>query len=86
MGELYANKGPFGLAFKVDYMGVDSSQAVGVIAGSRVDWNLIKGMDDLYASWGVRGKVRLPTSVRTPIAGDVPLTKVITGTARRTFW
>jgi hypothetical protein len=64
MFELYANKGPYGLAFRSNFMQVEAENSRSGLLDTRVQTNLDMGINDLLASFRVHDKVRLVTGVR----------------------
>ncbi len=65
MGELYATRGDFGLAFRFNYLDLRSEQSrEGLIVDTDVELKLTAGVNDLLASWRVHDRVRLLTGVR----------------------
>ena len=68
MFELYANRGPFGLAFRANFMRVESDANRTGILDTRVQANLDMGVNDLLASFRVHDKVRLVVGVRHLLA------------------
>jgi hypothetical protein len=64
MFELYANKGPYGLAFRSNFMKVEAENSRSGLLDTRVQTNLDMGINDLLASFRVHDKVRLVTGVR----------------------
>jgi hypothetical protein len=64
MFELYANRGPYGLAFRTNFMRVEDENSRSGILDTRVQTNLDMGVSDLLASFRVHDKVRLVTGVR----------------------
>ena len=64
MGELYANKGPFGLAFRTNFMRVEDENSRSGLIDTRVQTELRMGVNDLLASFRVHEKLRLVTGVR----------------------
>jgi len=64
MGELYANKGPYGLAFRTNYMRVEDERSRSGLIDTQVRTELTMGMNDLLASFRVHEKLRLVTGVR----------------------
>ena len=65
MGELYATRGPFGLAARFNYMDLrgDASREGG-LTSTEVDMKMTAGVNDLLASWRVHDRVRLLTGIR----------------------
>jgi hypothetical protein len=68
MFELYANKGPFGLAVRSNFMRVEDESSRSGLLDTRVQSNLNMGVNDLLASFRVHDKVRLVTGVRHILA------------------
>jgi hypothetical protein len=68
MFELYANRGPFGLAFRTNFMQVEDENSRSGLLDTRVQTNLDMGVSDLLASFRVHDKVRLVTGVRHILA------------------
>jgi len=68
MGELYANKGPYGLAFRTNYMRVEDENSRTGLIDTRVQTELQMGVNDLLASFRVHENVRIVTGVRQVIA------------------
>ena len=68
MFELYANKGPFGLALRSNLMQVEDESSRSGLLDTRVQTNLDMGVNDLLASFRVHDKVRLVTGVRHILA------------------
>ncbi len=64
MFELYANRGPYGLAFRTNFMQVEDENSRSGLLDTRVQTNLDMGVSDLLASFRVHEKVRLVTGVR----------------------
>lgn len=64
MFELYANRGPYGLAFRSNYMRVEDENSRSGLLDTRVETELHMGVNDLLASFRVHDKVRLVTGVR----------------------
>ena len=64
MGELYANKGPYGFAFRTNYMRVEDENSRSGLINTRIQTELEMGVNDLLASFEVHEKVRLVTGVR----------------------
>ena len=64
MGELYANKGPFGVAFRTNFMRVEDERSRSGLVNTRVQTELRMGVNDLLASFRVHEKLRLVTGVR----------------------
>jgi hypothetical protein len=68
MFELYANRGPFGLALRSNFMRVEDESSRSGLLDTRVQTNLDMGINDLLASFRVHDKVRLVTGVRHILA------------------
>ena len=64
MFELYANHGPYGLAFRSNYMRVDDENSRSGILDTRIETTLDMGVNDLLASFRVHDKVRFVTGIR----------------------
>lgn len=65
MGELYATRGPFGLAFRFNYMDLEANKTPeGGLIQTEVDVDITAGINDLLASWRVHEKVRILTGIR----------------------
>ena len=64
MGELYANKGPYGLAFRTNFMRVENEMSSAGLINVRARTALDMGVNDLLASFGVHENIRLVTGVR----------------------
>lgn len=64
MFELYANRGPYGLAFRTNFMQVEDENSRSGLLDTRVRTSLDMGVSDLLASFRVHDKVRLVTGVR----------------------
>jgi hypothetical protein len=64
MGELYANRGPYGLAFRTNYMRMEDENSRTGLIDTRTQTELQMGVNDLLASFQVHEKVRLVTGVR----------------------
>jgi hypothetical protein len=64
MFELYANRGPYGLAFRSNFMQVEDESSRSGLLDTRVQTNLDMGVNDLLASFRVHDKLRLVTGVR----------------------
>ena len=64
MGELYANRGPYGLAFRTNYMRVEDENSRSGLIDTRFQTEMKMGVNDLLASFRVHEKVRLVTGVR----------------------
>jgi hypothetical protein len=68
MFELYANRGPFGLALRSNFMRVEDERSRSGLLQTRVQTNLDMGVNDLLASFRIHEKVRLVTGVRHVLA------------------
>ena len=68
MFELYANRGPYGLAFRSNFMRVEDERSRSGLLDTRVQTSLDMGVNDLLASFRVHEKVRLVTGVRHVLA------------------
>lgn len=68
MFELYANRGPFGLALRSNFMRVEDERSRSGLLETRVQTNLDMGVNDLLASFRIHEKVRLVTGVRHVLA------------------
>jgi len=68
MFELYANRGPYGLAFRSSYMEVEDENSRSGLLDTRINTSLDMGVSDLLASFRVHDKVRLVTGVRHLLA------------------
>jgi hypothetical protein len=64
MFELYANRGPYGIAFRTSYMRVEDEKSRSGLIDTRIETGLDMGVSDLLASFRVHDKVRLVTGVR----------------------
>ena len=64
MGELYANRGPFGVAFRTNFMRVEDERSSSGLINVQVQTELRMGVNDLLASFRVHEKLRLVTGVR----------------------
>lgn len=64
MFELYANRGPYGLAFRSSFMRVEDETSRTGLLDTRVETRLDMGVNDLLASFRVHEKMRLVTGVR----------------------
>lgn len=64
MFELYANRGPYGLAYRSSFMRVEDETSRSGLLDTRVNTSLDMGVNDLVASFRVHEKVRLLTGVR----------------------
>ena len=68
MFELYANRGPFGLALRSNLMRVEDEKSKSGLLDTRIQTGLDMGVNDLLASFRVHDKVRLVTGVRHVLA------------------
>jgi hypothetical protein len=68
MFELYANRGPYGLAFRSNFMRVEDESSRSGLLDTRVNTTLDMGVNDLLASFRVHDKVRIVTGVRHVLA------------------
>jgi hypothetical protein len=68
MFELYANRGPYGLAFRSNFMRVEDENSRSGLLDTRVNTTLDMGVNDLLASFRVHDKVRIVTGVRHVLA------------------
>jgi len=68
MFELYANRGPYGLAFRSSYLRVEDENSRSGLFDTRIRTGLDMGVIDLLASFRVHDKVRLVTGVRHILA------------------
>ena len=68
MFELYANRGPYGLAFRSNFMRVEDEHSRSGLLDTRIETGLDMGVNDLLASFRVHDKVRLVTGVRHVLA------------------
>jgi len=64
MGELYANRGRFGAALRVNYMQVKKDEKKDGLILESIGTNLKMGVNDFLATWQVHDEVRLVTGVR----------------------
>jgi hypothetical protein len=64
MFELYANRGPYGMALRSSYMRVEDENSRSGLIDSRVETGLDMGVSDLLASFRVHDKLRLVTGLR----------------------
>ncbi len=64
MGELYANKGPYGFAFRTNYMRAENEMSRTGLVDVQAQTEVQIGVNDLLASFGVHENVRLVTGVR----------------------
>ena len=68
MAELYANRGPYGFAFRTNYMRVSSERVSDGLINTRLEMNMTMGVNDYLASFRVHDNVRLVTGVRQVFA------------------
>lgn len=68
MGELYANRGPYGLALRLNYMRVRDDNSRSGLLDTRIETELQMGVNDFLASFRVHEKLRLVTGVRHVLA------------------
>lgn len=68
MFELYANRGPYGLAFRSNFMRVEDENSRSGLLDTRIETGLDMGVNDLLASFRVHDKVRIVTGVRHVLA------------------
>jgi hypothetical protein len=68
MFELYANRGPYGLAFRSNFMRVEDESSSSGLLNTRINTSLDMGVNDLLASFRVHDKLRLVTGVRHVLA------------------
>lgn len=68
MGELYANRGPYGLAFRTNYLRVRDDHSRSGLLETRVETELQMAVNDFLASFRVHEKLRLVTGVRQVFA------------------
>ena len=66
--EVYANRGPYGLAFRSNYMRVEDENSRSGLLDTRINSTLDMGVNDFVASFRVHDKVRLVTGVRHVLA------------------
>ena len=64
MFELYANRGPYGLAFRSNFMRVEDESSRSALLDTRINTTLDMGVNDLVASFRVHDKLRLVAGVR----------------------
>ena len=64
MFELYANRGPYGMAFRTSYMRVEDENSRSGIIDTRIQTEMEMGVSDLLASFRVHEKVRIVTGLR----------------------
>ena len=64
IGELYANKGPYGIAFRTNYMRTENEMSRTGLVDVQAQTEVQMGVNDLLASFGVHENVRLMTGVR----------------------
>ncbi len=68
MFELYANRGPYGLALRSNFMRVEDESSQSGLLDTRINTSLDMGVNDLLATFRVHDKVRLVTGVRHVLA------------------
>ena len=68
MFELYANKGPYGFAFRSSFMRVEDETSRSGLLDTRISTGLDMGVNDFLASFRVHDKVRIVTGVRHVLA------------------
>ncbi len=68
MFELYANRGPYGLVLRSNYMRVEDENSRSGLLDTRINSTLDMGVNDFVASFRVHDKVRLVTGVRHVLA------------------
>jgi hypothetical protein len=68
MFELYANKGPYGFAFRSNFMRVEDETSRTGLLDTRISTGLDMGVNDLLASFRVHDKVRIVTGIRHVLA------------------
>jgi hypothetical protein len=68
MFELYANRGPYGFAFRSNFMRVEDERSRSGLLDTRIETSLDMGVNDLLASFRIHDKVRLVTGVRHVLA------------------
>jgi hypothetical protein len=68
MFELYANKGPYGLVYRSNFMRVKDENSRSGLLETRIKTELDMGVNDLLASFRVHEKVRLVAGVRNVYA------------------
>ena len=64
MFELYANRGPYGLAFRSNFMRVEDERSRSGLIDTQIETGLDMGVNDLLASFRVHDKARLVMGVR----------------------
>jgi len=64
MGELYANRGRFGAALRVNYMQVKKEENIDSFLLESIETDLKMGVNDFLATWWVHENVRLVTGIR----------------------
>jgi hypothetical protein len=64
MGELYANRGRFGLALRANYLSVNSEENVDGLIIKRIGTDMTMGVNEFLASWRVHDDVRVLTGLR----------------------
>jgi len=68
MFELYANRGPYGLVYRSNYMIVKDENSRSALLDTNIKTELNMGVNDLLASYRVHEKVRLVAGVRNIFA------------------
>jgi hypothetical protein len=68
MFELYANRGPYGLVLRSNYMRVEDEYSRSGLLDTRIETGLDMGVNDFVASFRVHDKLRLVTGVRHVLA------------------
>lgn len=64
MGELYANRGRFGAALRVNYMQVKNEEKKNGLILESIGTDLKMGVNDFLATWQVHDELRLVTGIR----------------------
>ena len=64
MGEVYANRGPWGFAFRTMYMNVEDESSRSGLFETRVRTDMVMGVNDLLASYEVHDNIRLTGGLR----------------------
>ncbi|MCW8926098.1 MAG: hypothetical protein OQJ84_07570 [Xanthomonadales bacterium] len=64
MAELYANRGPFGVALRINYMQVNSTNNIDGLVFDSIETDLEMGVNDFLASWEIHDQLRLVTGIR----------------------
>ena len=81
MGELYANRGPYGFAFRTNYLRVRDDNSRSGLLDTQLKTELQMGVNDFLASFRVHEKVRLVTGVRHVLAKmDFEIISTVNGT------